>query len=39
MTGVCGCLITLGWVFSNLFNGSLLKKKQDEEEEEEEGEV
>ncbi|KAF3857414.1 hypothetical protein F7725_009273 [Dissostichus mawsoni] len=36
MTRVCGRLITPGWVFSNLFNGSLLKKKQDEEEEEEE---
>lgn len=27
MTRVCGRLITPGWVFSNLFNGSLLKKK------------
>lgn len=36
MTRVCGRLITPGWVFSNLFNGSLLKKKHDEEEEVEE---
>lgn len=35
MTRVCGRLITPGWAFSNLFNGSLLKKKQNEEEEEE----
>lgn len=28
MTGVCGRLITPGWVFSNLFNGSLLKEKK-----------
>lgn len=27
MTRVCGRLITPGWVFSNLFNGSLLKEK------------
>lgn len=27
MTGVCGRLITPGWVFSNLFNGGLLEEK------------
>lgn len=36
MTGVCGRLITPGWVFSNLFNGSLLKKKKKKQDEEEE---
>ncbi len=30
MTRVCGRLITPGWVFSNLFNGSLLKTKMKE---------
>lgn len=37
MTRVCGRLITPGWVFSNLFNGSLLKQKKKKKTQEEGG--